>query len=161
MTWSSPPGAQRGFVWCCDMTWCPVFDAGGRHLGVLDTRCGWKGAWSRCGDAVLGRHASGRRWREHLRPGSTRDILRTRAAHCTLDTMRKSYDFSNARPNPYAKRMKKQVTIRLDEETIAYFKGLAENLSMPYQTLINLYLRDCAQTRKRLNIQWTDSTKAV
>lgn len=75
--------------------------------------------------------------------------------------MRKNYDFSNARPNPYAKRMKKQVTIRLDEETIEYFKGLAESLSMPYQTLINLYLRDCAQTRKRLKVEWTDSTKAA
>jgi predicted DNA binding CopG/RHH family protein len=75
--------------------------------------------------------------------------------------MRKNYDFSNARPNPYAKRMKKQVTIRLDEETIEYFKGLAESLSMPYQTLINLYLRDCAQTRKRLKVQWTDPTKAA
>jgi predicted DNA binding CopG/RHH family protein len=74
--------------------------------------------------------------------------------------MRKNYDFSGARPNPYAKRMKKQVTIRLDEETITYFKGLAESMSMPYQTLINLYLRDCAQTRKRLKVQWTDPTKA-
>jgi uncharacterized protein (DUF4415 family) len=75
--------------------------------------------------------------------------------------MRKNYDFSNARPNPYAKRVKKQVTIRLDEETVAYFKGLAENLSMPYQTLINLYLRDCAQTRKQLKVQWTDTKTAA
>ena len=75
--------------------------------------------------------------------------------------MRKNYDFSNARPNPYAKRLKKQVTIRLDEETVAYFKGLAESLSMPYQTLINLYLRDCAQTRKHLKIQWTDPKTAA
>ena len=75
--------------------------------------------------------------------------------------MRKSYDFSKARPNPYAKRLKKQVTIRLDEETVAYFKGLAESLSMPYQTLINLYLRECAQTRKRLTVQWTDSKTAA
>lgn len=75
--------------------------------------------------------------------------------------MRKSYDFSKARPNPYAKRLKKQVTIRLDEETVAYFKSLAESLSMPYQTLINLYLRECAQTRKRLTVQWTDSKTAA
>ena len=75
--------------------------------------------------------------------------------------MRKNYDFSNVRPNPYAKRVKKQVTIRLDEETVAYFKGLAENLSMPYQTLINLYLRDCAQTRKELKVQWTDTKTAA
>ncbi|MBK8254988.1 MAG: BrnA antitoxin family protein [Polyangiaceae bacterium] len=75
--------------------------------------------------------------------------------------MRKNYDFSNARPNPYAKRLKKQVTIRLDEETISYFKNLAESLSMPYQTLINLYLRDCAQTRKQLKVQWTDTKTAA
>jgi uncharacterized protein (DUF4415 family) len=70
--------------------------------------------------------------------------------------MKKHYDFSNARPNPYAKRLKKQVTIRLDEETIAYFKALAEGMSIPYQTLINLYLRDCAASRKRLRLEWTE-----
>ena len=68
--------------------------------------------------------------------------------------MRKHYDFSRARPNPYAKRLKKQVTIRLDQETIRYFKSLAEGTSIPYQTLINLYLRDCATTKKRLSLQW-------
>lgn len=75
--------------------------------------------------------------------------------------MRKSYDFSNARPNPYAKRLKKQVTIRLDEETVDYFKSLAEDLAMPYQTLINLYLRDCAQNRKQLKVEWKSPTKAA
>jgi len=74
--------------------------------------------------------------------------------------MRKSYDFSQARPNPYAKRVKKQVTIRLDEETVSYFKGLAEDFSMPYQTLINLYLRDCAQHRKRLRLEWKGTAKS-
>ena len=73
--------------------------------------------------------------------------------------MRKNYDLSQARPNPYAKRVKKPVTIRIDEETVAYFKGLAEDVSMPYQTLINLYLRDCAQHRKRLNVEWKDGVK--
>lgn len=68
--------------------------------------------------------------------------------------MRKSYDFSKARKNPYAKRVKKQVTIRLDEATIEYFKRLAEDLSVPYQTLINMYLRDCAASRRRLAIKW-------
>jgi uncharacterized protein (DUF4415 family) len=68
--------------------------------------------------------------------------------------MRKHYDFSKARPNPYAKRLKKQVTIRLDHETIRYFKSLAEGTSIPYQTLINLYLRDCAATKKRLRVEW-------
>ncbi|WP_436625406.1 BrnA antitoxin family protein [Sorangium sp. So ce136] len=72
--------------------------------------------------------------------------------------MRKSYDFSKARANPYAKRLKKQVTIRLDEETINYFKSLAEGVEIPYQTLNNLYLRDCARSGKRLRLEWSDET---
>ena len=68
--------------------------------------------------------------------------------------MRKSYDFSGGKKNPYANRLKKQVTIRLDEGTIAYFKDLAEEIGIPYQTLINLYLRDCAATSRRLALTW-------
>ena len=68
--------------------------------------------------------------------------------------MKKRYDFSNAKPNPYAKRLKKQVTIRLDQESLAYFQDLAEETGIPYQTLINLYLRDCAASGKRLQLQW-------
>ena len=68
--------------------------------------------------------------------------------------MRKNYDFSQARPSPYVKRLKKQVTIRLDQDTLAYFRGLAEEMEIPYQTLINLYLRDCAVTSKRLKLKW-------
>ena len=68
--------------------------------------------------------------------------------------MRKQYDFSKARRNPYAKHLKKQVTIRLDERTIRYFKSLAEETEVPYQTLINLYLRDCARSRRRLAMNW-------
>lgn len=68
--------------------------------------------------------------------------------------MRKEYDFSDAKPNPFAKRMKQQVTIRLDRQTIAYFKALAEESGIAYQTLINLYLRDCAASRKKLAIHW-------
>lgn len=68
--------------------------------------------------------------------------------------MRKNYDFSGGRKNPYAKRLKKQVTIRLEEATIEYFKGLAEEVGIPYQTLINLYLRDCAASSRRLSIEW-------
>ena len=64
--------------------------------------------------------------------------------------MRKDYDFSNATRNPYARRLKQQVTIRLEHDTIAYFKGLSEEMGIPYQTLINLYLRECASSRKRL-----------
>lgn len=68
--------------------------------------------------------------------------------------MRKQYDFSKARKNPYAKRLKKPVTIRLDETTLGYFKDMAERVGMPYQTLINMYLRECAESRKALRLQW-------
>jgi uncharacterized protein (DUF4415 family) len=68
--------------------------------------------------------------------------------------MRRQYDFSKARLNPYARRLKKQVTIRLDEQTIQYFKSLAEETGVAYQTLINLYLRDCVATRRRLAMKW-------
>ena len=71
--------------------------------------------------------------------------------------MRKSYDFSKARRNPYARRLKKQVTIRLDDSTVAYFKQLAGEVGVPYQTLINLYLGDCASSRRRLNMRWVAS----
>lgn len=68
--------------------------------------------------------------------------------------MKKSYDFSNAKKNPYAKKLKKQVTIRLDIEAIGYFKELSEESGIPYQTLINLYLRECAATGKKLSMKW-------
>jgi predicted DNA binding CopG/RHH family protein len=71
--------------------------------------------------------------------------------------MRDNYDFSKGRKNPYAKRLKRSVTIRLDESTVAYFKDLAEETGIPYQTLINLYLRDCAQSQKRLAMKWQGS----
>jgi predicted DNA binding CopG/RHH family protein len=68
--------------------------------------------------------------------------------------MRKEYDFSKGRRNPYAARLKRQVTIRLDDRTIQYFKQLSAEAGVPYQTLINLYLRDCAATQKRLSLTW-------
>lgn len=68
--------------------------------------------------------------------------------------MRKEYDFTEARENPYAKRLKKRVTIRLDEATIAHFRDLADETGIPYQTLINLYLRDCAASNRRLRMGW-------
>ncbi|RZV38127.1 MAG: antitoxin, partial [Acidimicrobiales bacterium] len=58
--------------------------------------------------------------------------------------MRENYDFSKSIENPYVKRLKKQITIRLDVDTIGYFKQLAEEKGIAYQSLINLYLRDCA-----------------
>jgi predicted DNA binding CopG/RHH family protein len=68
--------------------------------------------------------------------------------------MRKEYDFSQARKNPYAARLKKQITIRLDEEAIEYFKSVSEKVGIPYQSLINLYLRDCAKARREPNLSW-------
>lgn len=68
--------------------------------------------------------------------------------------MRKHYDFSQARPNPYARRLKRQVTIRLDRDTVEYFRTLAHESSVPYQTLINLCLRDCAASRKKPALTW-------
>ncbi|MES9859688.1 MAG: BrnA antitoxin family protein [Candidatus Thiodiazotropha sp. LLP2] len=68
--------------------------------------------------------------------------------------MRDNYDFSNSVKNPYSKKLKKQVTIRLDEDTIDYFKNMAEDKGIPYQSLINLYLRDCADNHKELKVKW-------
>ncbi|THF62060.1 BrnA antitoxin family protein [Pseudothauera rhizosphaerae] len=68
--------------------------------------------------------------------------------------MREEYDFSKARKNPYASQLKKQVTIRLDEESIDYFKSLSEEVGIPYQSLINLYLRDCAASHRKLDLSW-------
>ncbi len=73
--------------------------------------------------------------------------------------MRKTYDFSNATRNPYAKQLKKQITIRLDIQTIDYFKNLAGELGVPYQTLINLYLQDCATTGQRPSTTWRPAAK--
>ena len=68
--------------------------------------------------------------------------------------MKAEYDFSKAKRNPYAKRLKKQITIRLEEPTIEYFTVLATEMDVPYQTLINLDLRDCAQSERKLNLRW-------
>lgn len=72
-----------------------------------------------------------------------------------ISDMRAEYDFSKSAPNPYAHRAKKQITIRLDEDTIRYFKAMAEHKGIPYQSLINLYLRDCAEKQRDLKINWT------
>ncbi len=68
--------------------------------------------------------------------------------------MRKAYDFSKAKKNPHAKRLKRQVTIRLDEKVLEYFKALASDTEIPYQTLINLYLLDCADKERRISLRW-------
>jgi uncharacterized protein (DUF4415 family) len=68
--------------------------------------------------------------------------------------MREEYDFSAAKKNPYAAQLKKQITIRLDEDSITYFKEISEDVGIPYQSLINLYLRDCAASHRKLNLNW-------
>jgi len=72
--------------------------------------------------------------------------------------MNKNYDYqtSSLRPvaNPYTKRLKKQITIRLDADTIAYFKKLSEEKGIPYQSLVNLYLRQCTSEKRNLELKW-------
>lgn len=68
--------------------------------------------------------------------------------------MKDEYDFSKAKKNPYTKRLKKQITINIDRDTIRYFKDQAEESGIPYQTLINLYLNDCAVNKKKLQLAW-------
>ena len=71
--------------------------------------------------------------------------------------MREHYNFSKmkGRKNPYIKYLKQPVTIRLDVDSIDYFKSLSEESGIPYQTLINLYLRDCAAKERKLNMKWS------
>lgn len=68
--------------------------------------------------------------------------------------MRKKYDFSKSVKNPYLRKAKKQLTLRLDEDTIDYFRSLSEESGIPYQSLINLYLRECAAENKKLSMKW-------
>ena len=68
--------------------------------------------------------------------------------------MLKEYDFSKARKNPYAAKLSKQITICLDEDSIGFFKEISEQLGIPYQSLINLYLRDCAAQNRKLDLRW-------
>jgi len=74
--------------------------------------------------------------------------------------MKKEYNLKKmkSRKNPYANRLKKQITIRLDENTIKYFKALAEETGFSYQSLINLYLRECAENQKKLKVEWIESS---
>ena len=68
--------------------------------------------------------------------------------------MKNEYDFSNAQKNPYANRVKQQITINLNQSTIQYFKDLADKTGLPYQTLINLYLTDCADKKRQPEVSW-------
>ncbi len=73
--------------------------------------------------------------------------------------MKAEYDFSKmrSRKNPYASKLKKSVTMRLSEDVVAYFKGMAAEAGVPYQSLINLYLRDCLAQNRRIEIHWPES----
>ncbi len=67
--------------------------------------------------------------------------------------MKKEYDFTNAKKNPYLGKTKKQITINLNEEVLAYFKNMSEETGIPYQSLINLYLLDCVNNKRTLKFQ--------
>jgi uncharacterized protein (DUF4415 family) len=74
--------------------------------------------------------------------------------------MKAEYDFSTmkSRKNPYASKLKKPVTMRLSEDVVTYFKGMADEAGVPYQSLINLYLRDCLAHNRRVQIKWPRAT---
>ena len=71
-----------------------------------------------------------------------------------VNDMREEYDFTKARKNPYASRIRKQITINLDETAIDYFKKMAVETGIPYQTLINLYLADCVKNKRKIDLTW-------
>lgn len=68
--------------------------------------------------------------------------------------MKDEYDFSNAIKNPYAKKLKQQVTINLEADVVNFFKDMAASVGIPYQTLINLYLSDCMKNKRTLHLSW-------
>ena len=67
--------------------------------------------------------------------------------------MKKEYDFSKGKKNPYASKLKKQITINLNEEVLTYFKAMSDETGIPYQSLINLYLLDCVNSKKTLKFE--------
>ncbi len=71
-----------------------------------------------------------------------------------MSDMRKEYDFSKAKKNPYVEKVKKQITINIDDRVIEYFKNEAKATGIPYQNLINLYLLSCVNENKKLKISW-------
>lgn len=71
-----------------------------------------------------------------------------------VNVMREEYDFSKSKKNPYASQLKKSITIRLDEDSLRYFKEISKDIGIPYQSLINLYLRDCVASHRKLQLSW-------
>ncbi|MDR3668001.1 MAG: CopG family antitoxin [Ignavibacteriaceae bacterium] len=68
--------------------------------------------------------------------------------------MKKEYDFSKSIKNPFVKKLKKQISIRIENDTVEYFKKLASEIDIPYQNLMNIYLRECAEKNTKPNIHW-------
>lgn len=68
--------------------------------------------------------------------------------------MKKEYNFNSSTKNPYAKRLKRQITIRIENDTIEYFKKLSDEIDIPYQNLINFFLRDCAKNKLKPRVSW-------
>jgi predicted DNA binding CopG/RHH family protein len=68
--------------------------------------------------------------------------------------MKKEYNFDSSIKNPYAKKLKRQITIRIENDTIEYFKKLADEIDIPYQNLINFFLRDCAKNKLKPSVSW-------
>lgn len=77
--------------------------------------------------------------------------------------MKKEYDFSKtkSRKNPYASKLKRPVTIRMGDDVITYFKDMAEDTGIPYQSLINLYLRDCVSHNRKPDLSWRDASYVI
>jgi len=68
--------------------------------------------------------------------------------------MKKEYNFSKSVKNPYTKKLKKQISIRIENDTVEYFKKLASEIDIPYQNLMNMYLKECAEKNKKPNMHW-------
>ena len=75
--------------------------------------------------------------------------------------MRSEYDFSRSVPNPYVNKLKKQISIRIDNDTIEYFKTLAAQTAIPYQSLINLFLAECASKKLKPSVLWQNEPRTV
>lgn len=72
--------------------------------------------------------------------------------------MKDDYDFSQSVKNPYIKKLRQQVTIRVEPEVVDYFQQLAEETGISYQSLINLYLQDCVKSQRKPSLEWQDKT---
>ena len=92
---------------------------------------------------------------QEIRLISARKATRNERRTIRTNAMRKEYDFSDSIQNPYAKHLKKPVTLRLNMDAISYFKKMATETGIPYQNLINLYLTECAHSGKKLALKWT------